>query len=64
MTRHKVIFDVGHYLNTKQKKIDTNNTMNQRLNKIKIKLNRKRFGAQTRTLTQNGPDAQKTLSRT
>ena len=33
MIRHKVIFDMGHYLNTKRE-INTNKNMTQRLNKI------------------------------
>ena len=56
MTRHKVIFDTGHYLN-KKRKINTNNNMTQRLDKTKSE-RKKRFETQTRTLTQNGPEAQ------
>ena len=37
MTRNKVIFDTGHYLNTKQK-INMNNNMTQTLDEIKIKI--------------------------
>ena len=56
MTRHKVIFDTGHYLNTKRK-INTNNNITERLNKIKIKLSGKILEAQTQTLTQNKLEA-------
>ena len=56
-------FDTGHYLNTKWK-INMNNNMTQKLDKIKMKLNEKKFEAQTWTLTQNGPEAQQTLNRT
>ena len=38
--------------------------MTQRFDKIKTKLNEKMVEAQTRTLTQNGPEAQHTLNRT